>query len=124
MTGCIKRDVKKKHEVPKQLVDLVEQVNSSNDKELGNGLTLTGCRIEEGDSIFTYLITTHDKRFDTLSPDSVKSLFAADFGSESKRKIARVLSRHDMALQYICTLPDSTTMEVIFTPAELKKMGQ
>lgn len=121
LSGCIGLEREKKHEAPKQLIELIEQINSNQGQKLDNGLLLKSCRLENGDSTFTYIIEVPDNRFQALSHDSVKAIITPDLNKDGKKKkIIRVLSAHNMGLQYEYVLPDSTVVKVYFSPDELK----
>ncbi len=122
LTGCLggKQKEEVKRQVPPQVIALVDSANKNPGEELANGLLLNGCRIEKGDSTFTLIIGVPDKRFDSLTLDSIKAIITHDLNADGSNKLGRVLGNHDMGMQYECTLPDSTVVKVYFSPRELK----
>ena len=117
--GACKRN-NQTNQVSLQLMALVDKINAAPDTTLSNGMILTGCSIDEKDSLFTYTLTVPDNRFRNLSADSVKARFAGELRDDSRKKLIRTLTKNSLGLRYICTLPDSV-VTIVFTPDELSE---
>lgn len=117
--GACKRN-SQTNQVSLQLIALVDKINAAPDTTLSNGMILTGCSIDEKDSLFTYTLTVPDDRFRNLSADSVKARFAGELHDDSRKKLIRTLTNNSLGLRYICTLPDSV-VTIVFTPDELSE---
>ena len=115
--SACKRNETQNH-VSLQVMALADRINAAPDTTLAGGLILTGCSIDEKDSLFTYTITVPDDRFNNLPADSIKARFAHDLHDSSRRKLIRTLTDNSLGLRYICTLPDSI-VTIVFNPEEL-----
>lgn len=102
-----------------KLQNIVETINSSSSRDLGNGTVLTGCEFQEGDSLLTYKITISDNRYEKTPSDSIRSGIFKDLHLSGKKKLTDLLIRNSIGIRYVCKLPDREET-FIFTPEELK----
>lgn len=106
------------NQISRRLITLAEKINTAPDTMLANGMMLTGCSIDSNDSLFTYQLTVPDARFNSLTADSLKHIFADELKADSKQNLLKVLCENSLGIKYVCILPD-TTLSVVFSPAEI-----
>lgn len=111
---------KKENREVKQLVDLVEQINSQPDITLANGNTLTKCEYQNGDSIFTYYIKVNDNRYDNAITDSIKESVGEELKEDEMKKIISTLCKNHLGLKYVFNTTTGN-IEIVFSAEELSQ---
>lgn len=108
---------KKQDESPSvRLAKFAKELNEGPDKELDNGIILTGCEYTERDTLFTYIIKVSDNRYNKLEVDSIKRNFTKTVKSDGMRKIVKLLNKANVGLKYRLQLPE---VAVEFSSAEI-----
>lgn len=101
------------------LCNIAKKVNSEGGVKRENGMILTKCTFNEGDTVFTYFIKVEDNRLDKVTPDELKSTIAKeDMKKDSMKKITALLKKNNYGLQYVFDTPKKI-LTVFFDSSEL-----
>lgn len=102
----------------KNLCNIAQKINSGGEVKHENGMILTKCTFNEGDTVFTYFIKIDDNRFDKVSAEELKTTIAKDIKKENMKKITTLLKKNNFDLQYVYDTPKKL-LTVFFDSSEL-----
>lgn len=100
------------------LCNIAKAATANGEQKLPNGMTLTKCNFNEGDTVFTYFIKVEDGRLDNVPVDSLKSTVAADLKNDEAKKLTSILKKNNFGLKYVYDTPKKV-MTVFFASSEL-----